>query len=111
MIEISNFEAMVFNNDALFSFRVPARKNKYILKVEHKDYETTYMTYDLKRIGRNTQIDLPCIYMKRRSRAFEKTLEQLEVVATKIKVVHRGDTVIFNADAFNVSFFRLWMYL
>ena len=102
-IEISNFEAMVFNNDAFFSFRVPARKNKYILKVEHKDYETTYMTYDLKRIGRNTQIDLPCIYMKRRSRAFEKTLEQLEVVATKIKVVHRGDTVIFNADAFNVA--------
>lgn len=102
-IEISNFEAMVFNNDALFSFRVPARKNKYILKVEHKDYETTYMTYDLKRIGRNTQIDLPCIYMKRRSRAFEKNLEQLEVLATKIKVVHRGDTVIFNADAFNVA--------
>jgi hypothetical protein len=102
-IEISNFEAMVFNNDALFSFRVPAQKNKYILKAEHKDYETTYMSYDLKRIGRNTQIDLPCIYMKRRSRAFEKTLEQLEVVATKIKVVHRGDTVIFNADAFNVA--------
>lgn len=25
-IEISNFEAMVFNNDAFFSFRVPARK-------------------------------------------------------------------------------------
>ena len=102
-IEISNFEAMVFNNDALFSFRVPAQKNKYILKAEHKDYETTYMSYDLKRIGRNTQMDLPCIYMKRRSRAFEKTLEQLEVVATKIKVVHRGDTVIFNADAFNVA--------
>ena len=43
--------------------------------------------------------------MKRISRSVEKiggTLKEVTVKATKIKMVWRGDTLVYNADAFNV---------
>lgn len=43
--------------------------------------------------------------MKRISRSAEKiggTLKEVTVKATKIKMVWRGDTLVYNADAFNV---------
>ena len=34
---------------------------------------------------------------------FDKDLDSVTVTATKVKVVYRGDTIVYNADAFNVS--------
>lgn len=101
--EIDTFRVMVFDNEALFSFRIPARKEQYILRVDHRDYETTYTPYRLKVVGRNTRLDLPTIFIKRRNKKKVIELGEVTVKATKVKVVHRGDTLVFNADAFNVA--------
>lgn len=89
--------------EALFTFQnIPTTHKHYILKAEQEGYEDTFMNYEVKRVGRNTRLDLPTIAMKKKS-AMEHTLGEVEVTATKVKVVHRGDTLVFNADAFNVA--------
>lgn len=79
---------------------------RYIIKVEHPNYETAYVPYEVKHIGRRVQeIEGPPVYMKKAARAqhFEGgELGEVVVKATKVKMVWRGDTLVYNADAFNV---------
>ena len=79
---------------------------RYIIKVEHPNYETTYVPCEVKRIGRRVrEIEGPPVYMKKAAKAhhFEGgELDEVVVKATKVKMVWRGDTLVYNADAFNV---------
>ena len=90
-----------------YYFHVKREAAKYILKAEHPNYETTYVDYNQKSMGRRVDyLEGPTIYMKRSSRRSslgdEKLLNEVTVTATKIKMVWRGDTLVYNADAFNV---------
>jgi hypothetical protein len=74
---------------------------KYLLKVTCKGYETLYIPLDLSKVyrreyGRN----LPDIFIRR---AHEQILDEVKVVATKIKFYNKGDTLVYNADAFQLS--------
>ena len=81
---------------------MPRIPQKLIVKVAHSEYETAYLSYQLKNIGRNTQIWLPDIFMERKvSHSFD--LNEVVVRPTKIKMVQRGDTIIYDATAFNLS--------
>jgi len=88
-----------------FSFSVPAHDATYIVRASHKGYETTTMNYSVKHIVRNTFFEMSPIFLKKKSKEnTDKTisLDGVTVTATKIKMVFRGDTIIYNADAFNV---------
>ena len=91
-------------DDFAYRFNIPAREQQYIIRAEHPDYETTYVDYHVRHIARNTYFDAPWHYMKKRSRMTEDLHQLGEVVvrATKIKMTYRGDTITFNADAFNL---------
>ena len=90
----------------VYDVKVPARPAKYIIKAMHPDYETTYMNYEIKRIARNREFELPNLRMRRIQRSdYDKdggSLQEVVVKATKVKMVYKGDTIVFNADAFNV---------
>ena len=79
---------------------------KYILKAEHPNYETAYANFEMKQVGKRVQdIEGPKIYLKKKANAhhFEGgELGEVVVKATKVKMVWKGDTLVFNADAFNV---------
>ena len=79
---------------------------RYIIKVEHPNYETTYVPYEVKHIGRRVrEIEGPPVYMKKAAKAHHHEggeLDEVVVKATKVKMVWRGDTLVYNADAFNV---------
>ena len=89
-----------------YYLQVPAKPAKYIIKATHPDYETTYMPYHIKYVARNRDFEVPSIRMKRIQRSnYDKeggTLQEVVVKATKVKMVYKGDTIVFNADAFNV---------
>lgn len=87
---------------ALFSFNIPVTPKNYILRFEHPDYERTYAHYRLKGVGRNTEIYMPQVTMKRKSHKKDIMLDEVNVTATKIKMYYKGDTLVYNADAFNV---------
>ena len=79
---------------------------RYIIKVEHPNYETIYVPCEVKHIGRRVrEIEGPPVYIKKAAKAhhFEGgELDEVVVKATKVKMVWRGDTLVYNADAFNV---------
>ena len=54
-------------NDAGYRLKVPARPQKFIIRAEHPDFETTYVDFEIKRIARNTYFDAPWHLMKPRS--------------------------------------------
>ena len=89
-----------------FYFRISREPAKYILKVEHPNYETAFANFEMKQISKRRQdIEGPKVYLKKTAQAhhFEGgSLDEVVVKATKVKMVWRGDTLVFNADAFNV---------
>ncbi len=89
-----------------YYFNIKREPGKYILKAEHPNYETAYVDFEMKQVGRRVQdIEGPRIYLKKSANAhhFEGgQLDEVVVKATKVKMVWRGDTLVFNADAFNV---------
>ena len=94
------------NATSRYNFQVSRQPQDYIIKVEHPNYETAYANYTQKRVSRRLQYqNVPTIYLKKTTRAHHHeggTLGEVVVKATKVKMVWRGDTLVFNADAFNV---------
>jgi len=74
-------------------------QGKFILKLEKEGYITTYTHLNLKFIKRAAFFNAGFINMKRDP----YYLHEFTVTATKIKMVIRGDTVVYNADAFQLA--------
>lgn len=88
-----------------YNLKMPAEAGKYIIKGEHPDYHTGYADINIKSIGRNTQFDGPVLKLKPIKKIDEDEfgLDEVVVKATKIKMVTKGDTIVYNADAFNLQ--------
>ncbi|MBQ8486989.1 MAG: outer membrane beta-barrel protein [Prevotella sp.] len=94
------------NATSRYYFKISREPQDYIIKVEHPNYETAFANYKQKRVSRRLQYtDVPTVYLKKAARAhhFEGgELGEVVVKATRVKMVWKGDTLVFNADAFNV---------
>lgn len=71
----------------------------YIIRAVHPDYEEACLRYEMKDPRRLGRIDLPDLMMKK---VWKKELGEVEVRATRIKMVMRGDTLVYDARAFNL---------
>ena len=89
-----------------YYFRISREPAQYILKFEHPNYETAYANFEMKHVSRRlSDIEGPKVYLKKTAKAhhFEGgDLQEVVVKATKVKMIWRGDTLVYNADAFNV---------
>ena len=82
-----------------YSFEPGVSKvGKYIIKAEAPGYETAYVNFKLVS-NREQKIGLQTIQM---ARAWQN-LPEVTVKATKVKMVMHGDTIVYNADAFNLA--------
>ena len=89
--------------DSYFYMQKNLSEGKYIFKIEHPDYFTTFVDKELLFKSRNTSIDMQDIPIKRKGmESKEHMLGEIVVKSTKIKMVMKGDTIIYNADAFNL---------
>lgn len=83
-----------------FYFEVPRIAANYIFRVSHIGYETAYVNVSLSKISRwEFQRDLPPIYLKEK----RHMLKEVNVVASKVMFYYRGDTIVYNADAFQLA--------
>ena len=73
-------------------------KGKFILRLTSVGYETLDTPFEIKS-NRQAVVDLHMLKMNPDS----KMLNEVVVTGTKIKMVLRGDTVVFNADAFKLA--------
>lgn len=102
---VNYFNGRTNKIDTYYRFDIPARPQKYIIRAEHPDYLPCYIDFDIRYVARNNYFDAPWHYMKKRPRRMvdkDHALKEAQVTATKIKMVYKGDTVVYNADAFNL---------
>lgn len=82
---------------AIYSFDVPRKETAYILKCSYAGYKTSYMSITVENIRkREFTRQLPPILMREDA----KMLGEVSVSASKVKFYYKGDTVVYNADAF-----------
>lgn len=87
-------------NRSEFSLQVARIDSTYVFEVGCDGYSTQTVVYKVENVGaRESSRRIPEIYL---NRAPHK-LREVEVTASKIKFYHRGDTLVYNADAFQLA--------
>jgi len=83
-----------------FSVNVPRHDAFYLIRFEAPGYKTYEMPYKLENIGRRENYrDLPPVFLDRAPRQ----LKEVTVTQSKIKFYNKGDTLVYNADAFQLA--------
>ena len=85
------------------AFSIPLTKpGRFLLRVEVTGYQPKTVTFEVKRFYKNEssiERERP-IYLHRLPKV--RTLDEVTVKATRIKFFQNGDTLVFNADAFEM---------
>lgn len=95
-----SYRSGVSDTSSFFYISVPRVDSTYVIDFRCRGYKTQTLTYQVKKIGRReTTRDMGVILMERAP----KMLKELTVTTTKIKFYNKGDTVVYNADAFQLA--------
>lgn len=90
-----------YRPNSYFTMYVGSRSGEYLIRLTNPNYQTTVMRFKIK-VGKHDDIySIGSIKMRRRP--MNRTLGEATVTATKIKFYTKGDTLVFNADAFNLA--------
>ena len=91
------------NKPASFVIFHIKRPGRYILRMRKDGYETADQMFEVKRFYKDEEtvdlIDKPFYMQKERS----VSLNEVVVKATKVKFYVNGDTLVYNADAFDLA--------
>ena len=87
-------------HDSQYHLLVPKKPESYILKVTHPNYETGYFEYVINDLHRREFVrTIPPLYLI----DLGSMLKEVTVTATKVKFYYRGDTIVYNASAFQLA--------
>lgn len=78
-----------------FGFSIPNNKINYIIQISDYEYESHFINIDNAMLNAPI-LNLGNIYLKHKTHE----LSEVTVTASKVKFYNKGDTVVFNADAF-----------
>lgn len=94
-----NGEQYSYVNDSTskYNVNIPKVEGNYLIKVSKDGYEPYYLSYALKINRRDAEKEIPDIFLGKQK---IKTLEEFTVKASKVKFYNKGDTIVYNADAF-----------
>ena len=82
-------------------FYVPKKEAQYILKLSKEGYETLYKDITYEPRGNKGIVIFEKTYLKYAPK--ERVLGAATVTATRVKFYTKKDTVVFNADAFEMA--------
>ena len=104
---VDTMTCWTWSTSSYYEFKVPARQADFIVKATADGYEDTTMNYALRHIARNSYFELPRLLMKKKQRQDDDIYQELGmegvvVRGTKVKLAYRGDTLVYNASAFNL---------
>ena len=94
----------VWNTTSSFGFYVPGQAAQFIIKAEAEGYDDAFARYDLRPQGRKRYYDVPRLLMKRSRGDIYKSvgLDEVVVSGTRVQLAYRGDTLVYDASAFNL---------
>lgn len=99
---IDSIRTYPYDGNALFHFSLPAKTQDIILRAEHVGYESGCVSMKVRSYKRVKDVYAPWINLKKKSSMREQYLDDVVVMASKVQFVWKGDTLVYNADAFNV---------
>ena len=91
----------VGNTFCPWHFYVPKKEAQYILKLSKEGYETLYKDITYEPRGNKGIVIFEKTYLKYAPK--ERVLGAATVTATRVKFYTKKDTVVFNADAFEMA--------
>ena len=85
--------------DGSYGFNIPRKEATYIIKAtKGEKYDTAYALVSIKHLGKRERgRKVPRINIYRKARKLNEV-----TVTSKVKFFYRGDTLVYNADAFNL---------
>lgn len=87
--------------NSYYRIAIPKVEGDYFIKVSLDGYQTVYKPVSLKNLGsRQSEYEVPNIYL--RPEAKVNDLGEVVVKASKVKFYNKGDTIVYNADAFQL---------
>lgn len=94
----------VWGQNAQYSFKAPRKTADYIVRARMEGYEDAFQNIHARVYARNILIFVPHIFMKRKADDVFRTdtLDGVVVTGTKIKMIQRGDTLVYDASAFKL---------
>lgn len=87
--------------DSQFSIEIHTRSGEFIVRVTHPNYLPTTKRFKMNLGRREIKHNIGNIKMRRDTRT--RYLNETVVTASKIKFYFKGDTIVYNADAFNLA--------
>ena len=83
-----------------YSYKLPVQNDStYLLRFSMVGYKTVYKAIRVKMAQSMNQMEVENVRLEEESKA----LPEVVVKATKIKMVMKGDTIVYNADAFALA--------
>lgn len=83
-----------------FTLTLPSRSSSWLIEVSALGYDKKFIKIDPSAYGeRVRRVELPLILLSPKSRE----LGEVTATSSRIKFFHKGDTVVFNADAFQLA--------
>jgi hypothetical protein len=92
-----------YRPNSRFFFTVPFRSGEYLVRLTNPEYETITKRFKIKSRKGDSDFMIGEIRMRRKPVTQVRKLGEATVTATKIKFYYKGDTLIYNADAFNLA--------
>ncbi|MDE6371209.1 MAG: hypothetical protein K2K92_06945, partial [Duncaniella sp.] len=86
-------------DNSQFTLKTNRQDSLYVFEAGCDGYTPQTFTYRVENAKRQWRIEMPTIYL---DRAPHK-LNELTVTTSKVKFYHRGDTLVYNADAFQLA--------
>ncbi|MBR1668625.1 MAG: outer membrane beta-barrel protein [Bacteroidaceae bacterium] len=80
------------------------KAGNYLLKVDAEGYVTKYVPVEVKKLyKRENYRYMKPVYLRTIPKKLDRELDEVVVVATKLKFYMNGDTLVYDADAFNMA--------
>ena len=83
---------------AVYGIDVSAAKREYLVRAQMEGYDDVWQRVAITDPSQD-EVDVPALKMRKST---DKTMRELTVTATKIKMYYRGDTLIYDATAFKM---------
>ena len=99
---VDSIRTYPYDGNALFHFSLPAKTQNIILRAEQTGYEPGCVSMKVRHYKREKDVYAPWINLKKCNSIVEQSLDGVVVTASKVQLVWHGDTLVYNADAFNV---------
>lgn len=101
---IDTMTCWTWGTESIYELKIPAKPQKVIVKGTCEGYHDAYLDYQLRYVGRNNSFKLPRLLMKKKQDDIwrEDMIDGVVVKGTKVKIAYHGDTIVYNASAFNL---------